>query len=171
MWEWKKRKNHLIDPHSLTNLNLLVTSSIPFVRIRSISICGAVTASELNTCNRDRWVVEFRRNSSLLVQFIWKENRKSFVKNKRKCCTQRQSLTVGHNSLQSWTPQVTCNRSRSGNLNAGKVALNNFSTISSLLGWDHPSSMYRLFSVNAGITLNRTIWKEKKKIPAFYTNV
>lgn len=49
---------------------VLVTSSALSVRILSISICGAVTASELNTCSLDNLDVEFKMNSSLLVQFI-----------------------------------------------------------------------------------------------------
>lgn len=52
------------------NVIVLVTSSALSVRILSISICGAVTASELNTCNLDNLDVEFKINSSLLVQFI-----------------------------------------------------------------------------------------------------
>lgn len=63
--------------------------------------------------------------------------------------------TFGHGPLHNWTPQLTCSRSRSGNLNAGNVAVYSFSTKSSSWGFDQPSSVGLSLLSNAGITCRR----------------
>lgn len=108
---------------------------------RSISICGAVTANELNT--------------SILAKFCSDVSRKLSLA--------RQS-TSGHWRLHSWTPQLTCSLSRSGNLKAGNVAENNFSIRSSSWGFDQPSSNGRYLTCNDGITCVLTNFKQKKKM-------
>lgn len=116
---------------------------------RSSSICGAVTANELNTSMRANCSSASRINGSSVLQSTWKKLRflKSNVVFASRCLH-----TCGHCARHNWTPQLTCNRSRSGNLNAGKVAVKSFSTKSSTCGFDHPSSAGRSRVNSAGIT-------------------
>lgn len=106
-----------------------IYTNLPLMLYRSISICGAVTANELNTSIRAKFCSEVSKKLSSLRQF-----------------------TSGHCFLHSCTPQLTCNLSRSGNLKAGNVAENNFSIKSSSCGFDQPSSNGRYLTCNDGIT-------------------
>lgn len=128
-------------------------------RRRSSSICGAVTANELNTSIRANCLSASSEKDSSERQLTFsKYKKRQMILLIVKTHWNAHKLTFGHPPLHSWTPQLTCNRSRSGNLKAGNVAVNSFSTKSSACGFDQPSSAGRRRVRRAGIT-----FKKKKK--------
>lgn len=105
--------------------------------------CSRPITSERFISYYSLWVV----SNSLCVR-IYFEKQIENVWN----CSMWSILTYGQSSRHSWTPQLTCNRSRSGNLNAGNVVVKSLSTKSSMCGLDQPSSVGRIRVANAGIT-------------------